>query len=90
MVLLSRLNVISLCALWFFRNRSFHAWAFCDARTSFTTPQTSVPVVVGVNYETAQIKLRDANLKIRVLAKRHDPQFEPGISSLRRLKAASV
>lgn len=42
-------------------------------------PQTSVPVVVGVNYETAQIKLRDANLKIRLLAKRHDPQFEPGI-----------
>ena len=42
-------------------------------------PQTSVPVVVGVNYETAQIKLRDANLKIRVLATRHDPQFEPGI-----------
>ena len=42
-------------------------------------PQTSVPVVVGVNYETAQIKLREANLKIRVLAKRHDPQFEPGI-----------
>jgi hypothetical protein len=42
-------------------------------------PQTSVPVVVGVNYETAEIKLRDAKLKIRVLAKRHDPQFEPGI-----------
>src|SRR5688500_1448238 len=42
-------------------------------------PQTSVPVVVGVNYETAQIKLRGANLKIRVLAKRDDPQFEPGI-----------
>jgi beta-lactam-binding protein with PASTA domain len=42
-------------------------------------PQTSVPVVVGVNYETAQIKFRDANLKIRVLAKRHDPLFEPGI-----------
>jgi beta-lactam-binding protein with PASTA domain len=42
-------------------------------------PQTSVPVVVGVNYETGQIKLRDANLKIRVLARRHDPQFEPGI-----------
>ena len=30
-------------------------------------PQTSVPVVVGLNYKTAQIKLRDANLKIRVL-----------------------
>jgi beta-lactam-binding protein with PASTA domain len=42
-------------------------------------PQTSVPVVVGVNYETGQIKLRDANLKIRVLAKRHDSQFESGI-----------
>jgi len=42
-------------------------------------PQTSVPVVVGANYETAQIKLRDANLKIRVLAKRHEPEFEPGI-----------
>ena len=42
-------------------------------------PQTSVPVVVGANYNTAQIKLRDANLKIRVLATRHDPQFEPGI-----------
>src|ERR671919_317060 len=40
-------------------------------------PQTSVPVVVGVDYETAQIKLRGANLKIRVLAKRHDPLFEP-------------
>ena len=42
-------------------------------------PQTSVPVVVGVNYETAQIKLRDANLNIRVLATRYDPSFQPGI-----------
>jgi hypothetical protein len=25
-------------------------------------PQTSVPMVVGLNYKTAQIKLRDANL----------------------------
>lgn len=41
--------------------------------------QTSVPVVVGLNYETAQIKVRDANLKIRVLASRHDLQLEPGI-----------
>ena len=52
-------------------------------------PQTSVPVVVGVNYETAQIKLRDANLKIRVLAKRHG-SLNRGLSSLRPLKAASV
>jgi beta-lactam-binding protein with PASTA domain len=42
-------------------------------------PQTSVPVVVGSNYKTAQIKLRDANLNIRVLATRYDPSFEPGI-----------
>jgi beta-lactam-binding protein with PASTA domain len=32
-----------------------------------------------LNYETAQIKLRDANLKIRVLANRHDPNLEPGL-----------
>ena len=42
-------------------------------------PQTTVPVVVGLKYETAQIKLRDANLKIRVLASRRDLQVEPGI-----------
>src|SRR5215218_3275215 len=42
-------------------------------------PQTTVPVVVGLNYEIAQIKLRDANLKIRVLANRHYPPFEPGL-----------
>jgi beta-lactam-binding protein with PASTA domain len=40
-------------------------------------PQTTVPVVVGLNYETAQIELRDAKLKIRVLANRHDLQLEP-------------
>jgi len=42
-------------------------------------PQTTVPVVVGLNYETAQIKLRDANLKIRILAERRDLPLEPGI-----------
>jgi len=42
-------------------------------------PQTTVPVVVGLNYKTAQIKLRDANLNVRVLATRYDPSFEPGI-----------
>ena len=41
-------------------------------------PQTTVPVVVGLNYETAQIKLRDANLKIRILAERCDLPLEPG------------
>ena len=42
-------------------------------------PQTTVPVVVGLDYKTAEIKVRDANLNIRVLATRHDPSFEPGI-----------
>ena len=42
-------------------------------------PQTSVPVVVGLNYKTAEIKLSDSNLKIRVLANRHDLQLEPGV-----------
>jgi len=31
-----------------------------------------------LNYETAQIKLRDANLKIRILAERRDVPLEPG------------
>ena len=35
-------------------------------------------MIVGLNYKTAQIKLRDANLNMRVLAKRYDLQFEPG------------
>ena len=41
-------------------------------------PQTSVPLLIGLNYKTAQIKLREANLKMRVLANRYDPQLEPG------------
>ncbi len=41
-------------------------------------PQTSVPVVIGLNYKTAQMKLRDANLNIRVLAERRDLQLESG------------
>lgn len=41
-------------------------------------PQTLVPVVVGLNYKTAQIKVRDASLKIRILANRHDVEFDPG------------
>ena len=41
-------------------------------------PQTTVPVVVGLKYRTAEMKLRDANLNMRVLAKRHYPPVEPG------------
>ena len=41
-------------------------------------PQTSVPVVVGLNYKIAERKLRDANLQIRILAERRDLPLEPG------------
>jgi beta-lactam-binding protein with PASTA domain len=41
-------------------------------------PQTTVPAVVGLNYKTAQIKLHDANLNIRVLAHRRELPLEPG------------
>jgi beta-lactam-binding protein with PASTA domain len=34
-------------------------------------------MVLGLNYKTAQIKLRDANLNIRVLATRYDLAVEP-------------
>jgi beta-lactam-binding protein with PASTA domain len=53
-------------------------------------PQTTVPVVVGLKYKTAEIKLRDSNLKIRVLADRHDLQIEPGIIIAQTPKTASV
>ena len=52
--------------------------------------QTSVPVVVGLDYKTAQIKLRDANLNIRVLATRYDPSFEPGLVIAQTPQPASV
>jgi beta-lactam-binding protein with PASTA domain len=42
-------------------------------------PQTSVPVVIGFNYNTAEMKLRDANLNMRVLATRHGLALEPGL-----------
>ena len=40
---------------------------------------TTVPVIIGLNYKTAEKKLRDANLNIRVLANRRDLSLEPGI-----------
>lgn len=42
-------------------------------------PQTTVPVVVGLNYTTAEMKLRNASLNIRVLANRSDLPLEPRI-----------
>jgi beta-lactam-binding protein with PASTA domain len=42
-------------------------------------PQTSVPLVVGLHYKSAEMKLLDANLKIRVLANRRDLPVEAGL-----------
>src|SRR5215210_647108 len=41
-------------------------------------PQTSVPPLIGLDYKTAQIKVRDANLSIRVLANMRVSKLEPG------------
>jgi beta-lactam-binding protein with PASTA domain len=35
-------------------------------------PQTSVPSLVGLNYESAETKVRDSNLNIRILAHRYN------------------
>jgi beta-lactam-binding protein with PASTA domain len=42
-------------------------------------PQTTLPVVIDLNYKTAQIKLREANLNIRVLANRPGLALESGL-----------
>ena len=41
--------------------------------------QTKVPVLKGLNYDEAEKKLRTANLKIRLLATRHDSALQPGL-----------
>ena len=41
--------------------------------------QTKVPVVKGLTFEDAERKLHAANLKIRLLATRHDPAVQPGL-----------
>lgn len=40
-------------------------------------PQTRVPSLVGLKYESAESKVRDANLKISILAHRYDVPNEP-------------
>ena len=40
-------------------------------------PQTSVPSLVGLNYESAETKVRESNLNIRILAHRYDVPDEP-------------
>ena len=39
--------------------------------------QTSVPSLVGLNYESAETKVRSSNLNIRILAHRYDLPNEP-------------
>ena len=41
--------------------------------------QTKVPVIKGLTYEDAERKLHAANLKIRLLATRHDSALQPGL-----------
>jgi beta-lactam-binding protein with PASTA domain len=41
--------------------------------------QTKVPVVKRLTYEDAERKLHDANLNIRLLATRYDPDVQPGL-----------
>jgi hypothetical protein len=53
--------------------------------------QTSVPSLIGLDYKTEQVKVRDANLNIRILANRYERQLEPGTIHLsRRPRVASV
>ena len=40
-------------------------------------PQTSVPLLVGLKYESAETKVRESNLNIRILAHRYDVPNEP-------------
>ena len=41
--------------------------------------QTKVPVLKGLTYKDAERKLHAANLKIRLLATRHDSALQPGL-----------
>src|SRR5215467_5685863 len=42
-------------------------------------PQTKVPLVKGLTYEDAEMKLHAANLNIRLLATRPDSALQPGL-----------
>lgn len=41
--------------------------------------QTRVPYITGLNYGTAETTLLKSNLRIRILANRHDLPLEPGL-----------
>lgn len=42
-------------------------------------PQTQVPAVIGLNYEAAEMRVRNSSLKLRVLAYRYDLPVQPGV-----------
>ena len=41
-------------------------------------PQTRVPPLVGLDYQTAETTLHNSKLNMRILAHRYDPPVEPG------------
>lgn len=41
-------------------------------------PQTRVPLLIGLDYKTAETTLHNSSLNIRVLAYLYDPPMEPG------------
>src|SRR6185295_18345185 len=41
--------------------------------------QTKVPVIKGLSYEDAELKIHAANLKIRLLATSYDSSLQPGL-----------
>lgn len=48
-------------------------------RERLSRPPQTVPAIVGLDYKTAQIKLRKATLDIPILAARRDLPLEPGM-----------
>jgi beta-lactam-binding protein with PASTA domain len=54
------------------------AWSVKRERMS-RPQQTQVPSIIGLTYGTAETTLQRSNLRIRILANRYDPPFEPGL-----------
>jgi beta-lactam-binding protein with PASTA domain len=50
-------------------------------------PQTRVPPLVGLDYKTAETKLHNSKLNIRLLAYRYDLPIEPGKVMFQRPQA---
>lgn len=52
--------------------------------------QTVVPSIIGLNHRTAETTLQKSNLRIRILANRYDPPFEPGLISFQTPRAGEM